>query len=99
MRMMRAMSYLLLNAQGQPPMERHLVPLSYASCGAVASAADSLSDAISVLGCTVYWPCYNCSFAIGPPSVQVFTFSAESANEQHTMPATSSSAVGIRHRT
>ena len=47
-------SYPLTIAKGQPPMERHLVPLSaqrYANCGAVTGAADSLSDAASVMGC------------------------------------------------
>ena len=85
-------SYPLTIAQGQPPMERHLVSLS-------ATPTAVPSPALPTLFPTPF-PFWDASlsspagFAAVPPSIQVYTFAASSATEQHTIPSSSSSTVG-----
>ena len=85
-------SYPLTIAQGRPPMERHLVPLS-------ATPAAVPPPALPTVFPTPF-PFWDASlsspagFAAVTPSIQVYTFTASSATEQHTMPASSSSTVG-----
>ena len=85
-------SYPLSIAQDQPPMERHLVPLS-----AVPTALPP--PALPTVFPTPF-PFWDASlspagFAAVPQSIQVYTFTAAST-EQQAMPAASSSVVDPR---
>ena len=85
-------SYPLTIAQGQPPMERHLVPLSDMPTAVPPPALPALFPTPFP-----FWDASltsSASFAAIPQSIQVYTFTASSATEQHTMPASSSSTVG-----
>ena len=81
-------SYPLTIAQGQPPMERHLVPLSAMPTAVPPPALPTLFPTPFP-----FWDASlssSASFEAVPLSIQVYTFTASSATEQYTMPASSS---------